>query len=284
MRLVTYVSALLFFAAGCRFGVRAVETSSPTAVDMAMPPVEPSDGSVAALADLAGAPDLAPPPDMASPCTTVTEDFMADAGTSWVLAGNAALDGKALQLTTTDNNVAGSAFYDRSFFTSGFDASFKFRINDGSGADGVAFVFAKAASAAALGVYGNGEMNTAWGLGYYGMNGYAIELDTFKNTGNGDPDGNHVGFMLTSNGTHVLTGSPTQSLRSSGVRSAHIRFTASHVHVDVDGAAVLDGDLPASVTFAPDNYWFGFTGASGGLTDHHQISGLTLVVGPDSCL
>jgi hypothetical protein len=288
MRLVTYSFVFVFCASGCRFGVAALDghSASASGPDLALPQPQPDGGpdGPGVGPDLALAPDLAAAVDMASPCTTVNEIFDATASSRWVLAGNAALDGKQLLLTTTDTNVAGSAFYKTALYTTGFDATFRFRLWDGSGADGLAFVFAKAPSAESLGVFGNGQVNTAWSLGYFGMNGFAIELDTYKNQNNGDPDNNHVGFMVTSNGTHLMTGSPSQSLRSAGGHTAHIRFAAGHLRVDIDGNAAIDDDLPPAAVFLPDDYWFGFTGAAGGLTDHHTVSSLTLVVGPDSCL
>jgi hypothetical protein len=264
---------------GCNFEVgglsQANHVLSPDlgVGDLAAPPPPSS------LADLASLPDLELPPA----CTRVSETFDVDPSPRWALAGDASFDASAhvLQLTTTNIDVAGSAFFATAIFTPAFDVRFDFRIGDGTGADGMAFVFAKADSAAKLGPYGNGQLNSGWGLGYLNMDGFALELDTFKNSGNSDPDNNHVALMLASTGTHLLTASPpAPPLHASPSRSAHMRWTASHILVEIDGVKVLDEDLPPSIVFTPDQYWFGFTGAGGGFTDRHTVRDFNLVVGP----
>jgi hypothetical protein len=283
--LVSCFAICVLPVAGCRFDVTGLDKGASVLPDLAMATPSGRDGSPSDPPDMARMRDAAALPDMAETCVTISEPF--DTST-WVLAGAASLDSQQqMQLTTTEHNRAGSAFLSRSLYTPGFDANFHFRMWDGSGADGLAFVFAKAPNAAALGVYGDKQVNLAWSLGYLHMNGFAVELDTYQNDNNNDPNDNHVGFMVTSTGKHLLAGTPAVSLRNDAGHDAHVRFDGTHVRVDIDGSAVIDADVPAdpdSAPFAPDQYWFGFSGASGGLNDHHTVSDLTLVVGPNDCL
>jgi hypothetical protein len=249
----------------------------PPNVDMAVPPPGVLDMARPRVVD------MAKPDDLMSPCVHVTESFAADPTARWTLQGNATYDAnnQRLQLTSPDNNAAGSAFYNEPLYTVAFDVRFNFRINDGGGADGMAFVLAHSGSTAGLGPFGNGVANTGYGLGYYGMDGFAVELDTFQNIGNGDPDNNHVGFMRTADGTHLLTGTPpTPALHSSTVRLAHVRFTGTHITVEIDGTKTIDADLPALTNFNPGSFYFGLTGASGGITDRHTVTNFDLTVGP----
>src|SRR5947209_4121233 len=109
----------------------------------------------------------------------------------------------------------------------------------------IAWQLARTPSTPGLAPFGNGQPNTGYGLGYFGMDGIAVELDTFQNGGNGDPDNNHVALMRTSDGTHLLTGTPpAPPLHSSSGRTAHIRFTGAHVTVEIDNMKTIDADVP----------------------------------------
>ncbi|MDB4969046.1 MAG: hypothetical protein JWN44_4735 [Myxococcales bacterium] len=274
------LASMSLFAAGCQFRVNPDFVTQ--SADLA-----PTD-DLASVYDLSTATDLGtsgPPPsaDLSSPCTRVIESFAADASTRWTVMGDATLDPShgAVQLTSLGFNVAGSAFYDRALPGGSFDATFTFRIADGAGADGLAFVFANAASAGALTPFGNGALNAGYGVGYLGMDGFAVELDTFMNLGNGDPNGNHVSLVRTSDGTHLLSsGTMNQSLRATASRVAHIRFNGVHLLVEIDGGKTIDADLPSGLKLPAGSLFFGFTAASSAVNDHHAVSDLTLILGP----
>ena len=271
------VLAASSMAAGCQF--RPNPLFLPATADLAPiapPPPPPLD-------DLASPPPLdlgSPPNDLASPCTRVSATFADDPAARWSLMGDATVDAAGLQLTSLGYNVAGSAFYDTAIASDAFDATFTFRMGDGSGADGLAFVVARATSAGALAPYGNGAINEGYGLGYLGMDGLAVELDTFMDVGNGDPNGNHVAVVRTSDGAHLLFASPGSLLRSTASRTAHVRVTSTHVIVELDGDRALDADLPSGLSIPSGPVFFGFTAASSALNDRHGIRDLTLIVGP----
>jgi hypothetical protein len=279
-KVVLLVALLPLAAAGCQF--RPNPLYSPPTADLAPATAAPDDLASPPITDL-GSSDAPPASDLLSPCTRVTEPFAADAAARWALKGDASLDAAlgGLQLTSLGYNVAGSAFYDGALPSAPFDATFKFRAADGSGADGLAFVVAKAASADALSPFGDGAVNAGYGLGYLGMDGFAVEIDTFMDVGNGDPNGNHVSLVRTSDGSHVLNGTPASLLlRSTSARTAHVRFTGTHLTVDIDGARTIDADLPSGFARPTGSVFYGFTGASSALNDRHAVSDLSLIVGP----
>jgi hypothetical protein len=282
--MMRYLFVSLLLSSGCVFRVNpdyvdATPDQTPSPEDAAARP-----SSSAPPADL-GMPASPPPPDQAPSCTSVSEGFHADPSARWALMGNTAFDSdrSQLSLTALGFNRAGSAFHDVPLTATSFDARFTFVISDGSGADGLAFVLARAASAGDLAPYGDGLINQGWGLGYLGMDGFAVEFDTFKDLGNGDPNDNHVALVRTSDGTHLMTGTPSGTLHSTGSHTAHVRVAANHVTVEVDGTKTIDADLPTSLGWPTDPVYFGFTGASGTFNDRHAVSDFTLVVGPSAC-
>ena len=117
--------------------------------------------------------------------------------------------GGVLRLTTATTNQHGAAwYYQQEPLASGFTTAFQFRINNSNAcfgcsfpADGMALVIqADPAGTAAIGYtgngqnisYGNNDVSTASGPGQAIVNSLAIELDTFKNSGYNDPNGNHI--------------------------------------------------------------------------------------------
>jgi hypothetical protein len=286
------VSVAVVVCAGCTFTVRSSDAPTnvggedlavPAAADLAMaagadlaPPRDPLD--------LAVIPDLSPNPV----CTHIDEDLTSDPSARWYFDGSASYDAnaKALQLNPAlAVGSAGSAFYRTKVHMAAVDVRFTFYMGDGTGADGMALVFAKAANVTDLVPFGDGVAGDGYGLGYLSMSGFAMELDTYKNDNNGDPNDNHVAMVVTASGTHFLTGNPTgPKLRSSSQRRAHLRFDGRHVLCEIDDKKVIDADFPSTIVFNPDDYFIGFTAAGGGLPDRHRVHSLSIVVGPpDVC-
>jgi hypothetical protein len=282
---------------GCKFDVGSAIGPPPTGSDdlalpdlaMNPPPPPPADLAQPMIGDdLAEIADLANP-DLANPaCTRIEEELRSDPSERWAFNGSARYDAaaKAIELNPAlAIGSAGSAFFRTKLHMVAVDARFTFYMGDGTGADGLALVFAKAGRVDDLVPFGDGIMDDGYGIGYVGMNGFAMELDTHKNDNNGDPNDNHVGMMVTASGTHFLTGTPSGAkLRNGMVRKAHMRFDGKHVLVEIDDKKVIDADFPPNIIFNPDDYFIGFTASGGGLPDRHRVHSLSIVVGPpDVC-
>ncbi len=191
----------------------------------------------------------------------------------WQLNGNALLEGTSLVLTTAAANQAGSAFWPTKVDPRSLSFEFTISIGGGSGADGLAFVIADAtrgATATSLGEKGGG-------LGFAKTAGWAVAFDTYKNSAN--PSNNFAGISDgagTSAGTlHWLT---TFTPLASSLR------TGTHkVKVDTAGGAIavwLDGTkLGSTAVTLPSSAFVGFSGGTGGSTDRHAVSGLTVGAG-----
>ena len=192
----------------------------------------------------------------------------------WQLNGAAALTPTAsppnLQVTPATNWVAGSAFWPTPVPGVGITASFDAFIGPGAGADGMTFTLADASvtKPTALGSNGGGE-------GFSGITGVAVSLDTWQNTA--DPSANFVGVATTSSGqslNYVTSNASVPSLVD-GVHHFVVTTFATGLSVTMDGTQVLN-----YTTTLPPYVLLGFTGATGGFTDIHQVQNVAITAGP----
>jgi hypothetical protein len=190
----------------------------------------------------------------------------------WQLNGTAKLESANLVLTTATGNQAGSAFWPTAVDPRNVSYEFTISIGGGNGADGTAFIIgdaAKGAKATSLGEPGGG-------LGFGKIPGFAVAFDTFKNAVN--PSNNFVGISDgagTAAGTlHWLStfNAPT-SLRT-GTHKVKVSTAAGAISVSLDGTKL--GSVAVTL---PASAYVGFSGGTGGLTDRHAVSGLTLAAG-----
>ncbi len=193
----------------------------------------------------------------------------------WQLNGSAVLDTTGspanLQLTPATNWVVGSAFWPTPVSGVGMTAAFDAYIGPGAGADGLTFTLADASvtTPTALG-------NTGGGEGFAGINGIAVSLDTWQNTS--DPSNNFVGIATTSAPMQSLNYVATNASIPSLVDTVHhfvVTTTSTGVTVTMDGTQVLD-----DATALPPYVLVGFTGATGGFNDVHQVQNVSITAGP----
>ena len=193
----------------------------------------------------------------------------------WQLNGAAQLVTTAsppnLQVTPATNYVAGSAFWPTPVPGVGMSAAFDEFIGPGSGADGLTFTLADASvtQPTALGVNGGGE-------GFSGINGIAVSLDTWQN--GADPSNNFVGIATASPPAQSLNYVRTNSTVPSLVGGVHhfvVTTSSTGLTVSMDGTQVL-----TYTTSLPPYVLVGFTGATGGFNDIHQVQNVSITAGP----
>ncbi len=176
-----------------------------------------------------------------------------------------------LQLTPATNYQVGSAFWPTPVPGVGISAAFDAFIGPGSGADGMTFALADASVAhpTALGVNGGGE-------GFSGITGIAVSLDTWQNSA--DPSSNFVGIATTNSPmqslNYVSTNSSIPSLRNT-VHHFVVTTTSTGITVTMDGTQVL-----TYATSLPSSVLVGFTGATGGFSDVHQVQNVSITTAP----
>lgn len=195
----------------------------------------------------------------------------------WQLNGNAAITGGVLRLTPNAGNQAGSAFLTSQVPVSegtSFTGRFTFRMNGtADGADGMTFVLQNSATTA-LGAAGGG-------LAYEGIQkSLAVELDTYK--GGTDPNANHVGVL--SNGIvspHLATADAPFDLEDGSSHTLWIDYDGPADTLRVYLAQNANDPKPASplltltalklTDLIGPAAWIGFTGATGGSTNTHEV-------------
>jgi Legume-like lectin family/Protein of unknown function (DUF1573)/PQQ-like domain len=193
----------------------------------------------------------------------------APAAGSWTNNGTASISGATLTLTGTAGNSAGTSFFNKPLDTRHLIISFDSTIGGGSGADGQTLVLAdpsKGATATSLGYRGGG-------LGFSGIPGIAVALVTYQSAG--APSANFTGFTDGPTSTapdamHWLaTSTAVPSLRAT--RHVKVEVLNGTITVWIEGTQVL-----SQVLTLPAQALLGFSGGSGGLTDNHQVSNVTI--------
>lgn len=197
------------------------------------------------------------------------------------LTGTAARSGSHLRLTDSSNSQWGSAWHTAKVnVASGFQTTFQYTISNpqDDGADGMAFVIQNT-STSALGTGGGG-------IGYAGIpNSIAVEIDTYQ--GDSDPDANHVAIMTrgvnANSDDHSLAQvavlSPNFTLE--GTHTVQIKYGQGALNVVIDGASLFGAVIDLSTTLSLDSgtAWVGFTAATGGASEEHDVNWWTFSEG-----
>jgi YVTN family beta-propeller protein len=193
------------------------------------------------------------------------------------LNGNASVTASRLRLTPATANQAGSAWLTQSFPVRGntsFASRFVFRQSGvADGADGFAFVV-QGLSATALGAGGGS-------LGYGGIgSSLAVEFDSYLGTN--DPNANHIGVLTNGVLTnHFATHTPSFDLEDGLDHTAWVEYDGTTNTLRIYLSQIVTEARPAtpvitltSVDLAAlvgQQAWFGFTGATGGSMNAHEI-------------
>jgi YVTN family beta-propeller protein len=197
--------------------------------------------------------------------------------TGLTLNGNATVTSSRLRLTPATANQNGSAWLTQPFpvrANTSFATRFVFRQSGAAdGADGFAFVV-QGNSATALGTGGGS-------LGYGGINAsLAVEFDSFAGTN--DPNANHIAVLT--NGavtTHLATHTPSFDLEDGLDHTAWVEYDGVTNTLRVYLSQTVTRTRPANpvitlgsvdlTALAGQQAWFGFTGATGGSFNAHEI-------------
>ena len=178
-------------------------------------------------------------------------------------------------LTTDNLKQAGSAMSDKRIdLTHNFDLSFDLLMgNKANPGDGIAFVLHNDASG------NNGLGANGGGLGAAGLsNGIAIQFDTSQNKELGDIKGPHTDLVTTDPQADIYRLSaqvPLNNLADGNWHNVHVYWDAVSrtLTYTFDGVQVgqLSGDLADAYFGGSSSVYFGFTGATGGKSDLHEI-------------
>ncbi|HET9168584.1 MAG TPA: choice-of-anchor D domain-containing protein [Actinospica sp.] len=199
-----------------------------------------------------------------TPSTTGTA--ITPPGGGWSLNGAASTSGTNLVLTKLNTNKAASAVYGTAVPSAGLSASFTAQLSGGTGGTGLTFSMLDANKSTANSIGGS-----AGGMGFSGLSGVAVVLSTYQQAG--APSANFVGVATGGSGgtlTYLATSTNIGALRT-GTHTVTVTVSGSTLNVSVDGTLVLS----PTVTL-PTNVLPAFTGATGGTTDNHIVSGVSI--------
>ncbi|MCF6345060.1 MAG: PEP-CTERM sorting domain-containing protein [Thiomicrorhabdus sp.] len=199
------------------------------------------------------------------------QDF--DFNTDMTLGGDAYISqshvNNGVILTPNKKWQKGSAFTNMSFENVGsFSAEFDIKMGWGSEADGLTFAWVTDPNASTTGG-GN--------LGFTGMTGYAVEFDTYRNSWDSGSS-NHVAVIQNSASNALIQEDVDFNLSSNSYRHVHIDFDNGDISVNIDGETFID-DFTIE-NYQADDFYFGFTAATGGKTDWHKVRNFSLEVSP----
>ena len=183
-------------------------------------------------------------------------------GGGWSYNGSATMAGSDTDLTQAVNSQNGSVVYPTPVLTNGLQAQFNVQIGGGTGANGMTFSLLDPAAATSTALGGGGS-----GLGYIGLPGIAVVLDTYKDTGY--PGNNFAAVSV--GGTNGLLKFQSQPAKAIG----QLRSGTHTVGIDVSGGVLavwLDGqEIINKAESLPPTSLVAFTGSTGGLNDVHAV-------------
>ncbi len=206
-------------------------------------------------------------------------DFSVPLGVQFL--GDAHVASAMLRLTNAANDERGAAWFTASQRVStAWDADFQFQLAGGPGADGFAFVIQNAS----INELGAGGCE----LAYHGIaNSIAVEFDTYTNSACSVAAVNDLGVPHVS--VHTLGTAPNSVSESAsigattvvppfsdgGVHTARVRYVPGSLLVYIDDLVnpllAVPLDISTTLQLASGRAWVGFTGATGGLSETHDV-------------
>jgi hypothetical protein len=184
----------------------------------------------------------------------------------WQLNGTAdivTLPGAQLQLVDAAHpSDAGSAFWPIAVPSGSLSVTFDMFMGGGSGADGLALVFADPSSGATpYSLGGEGA-----GLGLKGIPGWGVGFENYPSSFVGiGQGGNEIANYMS-----YPYQAPLSDLRNA-VHHVVVQAAGGNLSVRLDGVQVLAAPVALSA-----NVLLGFSGANGGLTDRQTVSNVSI--------
>lgn len=188
---------------------------------------------------------------------------------SWNFEGSARwdADNSWVELTAPIHTQAGTAFQTTSTVSSdAVSIDFEFYVSGGTGADGISLTAIDADRMTSF-VGGSGG-----GIGYYGLPGWSIEVDTWYNSEHNDPtSADHVSVHIDGDVNSPLAWATLPEMEDGGWHTGSVEVVGSHMRVWVDGTLYIDNSISG---LTPFDAYVGFTAATGGSTNYHLIDAL----------
>lgn len=187
----------------------------------------------------------------------------------WNFEGSALWDAtnEWVELTAPIGTQAGTAFQTMSTVVSDLlEIEFEFFVSGGSGADGISLTMIDADRMTTF-VGGTGG-----GIGYYGLPGWSLEIDTWYNAEHSDPTPlDHVSVHIDGDVNAPRAWAALPEMEDGAWHVAKAVVTGPHLQFWVDEVLYIDEHIDG---LTPFNGYVGFTGSTGGSTNWHLIDAL----------
>lgn len=188
---------------------------------------------------------------------------------TWHFEGSAIWDATYswVQLTAPITDQSGTAFQTSTTATSDdVNITFLFYVSGGSGADGISLTVLD--STRMSGFVGS----TGGGIGYMGLPGWSVEVDTWYNAEYNDPtDLDHVSFHIDGDVSNPLAWAVLPEMEDGAWHEMVVAVKGTHATVSVDGVSYIDGNFGQITSFPA---YVGFTAGTGSYTNFHLIDSL----------
>lgn len=194
---------------------------------------------------------------------------------TWNFEGNARWDAGNgwVELTGPSRSQVGTAFQTATTVQSGeIDISAYFYVSGGSGADGTTVTALDANRMTSfLGASGGG-------IGYQGLPGWTVEVDTYYNRGRDPTSEDHVSVHIDGDVAAPVTWAALPDMEDGQWHELHVQANGTWFTVSVDGVTYIDEEIEGLTEFPS---YVGFSAATGGKTNDHLID--SLVVTGSTC-
>ena len=189
--------------------------------------------------------------------------------TTWHFEGSALYDSTNgwVEITKPLNTQSGTAFQTAATVPAdNVVVDFSFYVSGGSGADGFSLTALDTTRMTSF------VGDSGGGIGYAGLPGWSIEVDTWYNPELGDPTpDDHVSFLFDGYPYTVYAWATLPEMEDGAWHTMQVSVIAPHVTVVIDGVTYIDQDIAGTYAFPA---YVGFTAATGGATNYHLIDAL----------
>jgi hypothetical protein len=188
---------------------------------------------------------------------------------TWNFEGSASWDSgnNWVELTQPITTQSGTAFQTSSTVDSAnVQIEFDFFVSGGTGADGMSVTALDSTRMTSF------VGDSGGGMGYGGLPGWSIEVDTWYNEVHADPTtGDHVSLHLDGNVNAPVVWAPLPEMEDGNWHRMSVNVLGTWITVTIDGSTYIDQDVSELTSFPA---YVGFTAATGAVTNYHLIDAL----------